>query len=83
MCGYSWPNFVSKNGNCLMVLYGSFTYFEGLSKSFAKIFSPLIEENFYKIVVSDYYSATTAICCVSYSRDLTSIRPRYCSLNAE
>ena len=29
--------------------------FEGLSKSFAIIFSPLIEEIFYKIVVSNYY----------------------------
>jgi len=29
--------------------------FEGLSKSLMKIFSPLIEEIFYKIVVSDYY----------------------------
>jgi len=29
--------------------------FEGLSKSFMKIFSPLIEEKFYKIAVSDYY----------------------------
>jgi len=30
-----------------------------------------LREKFYKIVVNDYYLATTAICFVSYSRDVT------------
>jgi len=39
----------------LTVLQGSYTYFWGPIKEFYEDFSPLIEEKFYKIVVSDYY----------------------------
>jgi len=44
--------------------------FEGLSKSFANILSPLIEEIFFKIVVSNYYKVLAAIYCLSCSRDV-------------
>jgi len=44
--------------------------FEGLSKSFAKILSPLIDKKILKIVVSDSYKVLAVICCLSCSRDV-------------
>ena len=59
-----------------MVQYVVRHIFEGQKKSFAKIFYPLIEEKFLKIVVSDYYKVSAAICFISCFRDVT--LPNFC-----